>query len=66
MKGAMAEPFAKTNKAPTSTSVITIGANQYFLFSLMNCQSSPTTCAFDINYSSRSLDNELPATLNEL
>src|SRR5258705_5006668 len=55
MKGAMAEPFANTNKAPTSTSVITIGASQYFLFSLMNCQSSLTTCAFDINNSLASL-----------
>lgn len=54
MKGAMAEPFAKTSRAPTSTSVITIGASQYFLFSLMNCQSSLTTCAFDINRSLKS------------
>jgi hypothetical protein len=44
----MAELFANTSKAPTSTSVITIGASQYFLFSLMNCQSSLTTCIFDI------------------
>src|SRR5712691_9242450 len=45
----MAELFASTSKAPTSTSVITIGASQYFLFSLMNCQSSLTTCTFDIH-----------------
>ena len=51
----MAELFANTNKAPTSTSVITIGASQYFLFSLMNCQSSLTTCTFDINNSLASL-----------
>src|SRR6185295_16202692 len=48
MNGAIAELFATTSNAPTSTSVITIGASQYFLFSLMNCQSSLTTCAFDI------------------
>src|SRR6266404_3636902 len=55
MNGAMAELLASTSKAPTSTSVITIGASQYFLFSLMNCQSSLTTCAFDIATPSKHL-----------
>ena len=44
----MAELFASTKRIPKSTSVMTIGASQYFLFSLMNCQSSLTTCVFDI------------------
>src|SRR6185369_1346015 len=65
MKGAMAELFANTNKAPTSTSVITIGASQYFLFSLMNCQSSLTTCAFDINRS-LNLSGNAPTILASL
>src|SRR5712692_9508041 len=53
MKGAIAEPFASTSKMPNTTSVITIGASQYFLFCFMNSQSSLTTCAFDIRNSSK-------------
>src|SRR5919205_1813247 len=49
MNGAMAEPFASTSSTPTSTSVITMGAIQYFLFSLMNCHNSEMTYSFDIN-----------------
>src|SRR5688572_11430399 len=52
MKGAMAEPFASTRRAPTATSVITMGASQYFLLFLINSQSSETTCIFDIRKSS--------------
>src|SRR5689334_18583972 len=48
MNGARAEPLASTSNTPTSTSVRTIGASQYFLLSRMNCHSSLTTCAFDI------------------
>lgn len=48
MKGAIAEPLANTSNTPNKTRVITIGASQYFLFSLMNCQSSLITCTFDI------------------
>lgn len=43
MNGAMAEPFASTSSTPTSASVITMGAIQYFLFSRMNCHSSKMT-----------------------
>ena len=50
MNGAIAELFATAKSKPTSTSVITIGANHNFLFSRMNCQSSTTTCAFDISF----------------
>src|SRR5215831_14837015 len=53
MNGAIAEPLASTRSTPKRTSVITIGASQYFLFSLMNCQSSETTCAFDISTTSK-------------
>src|SRR5712692_693125 len=53
MKGAIAELFASTSSTPNRTSVITIGASQYFLFSFMNCQSSLNTCAFDIFGSSK-------------
>src|ERR1051325_11085682 len=49
MNGAMAEPFASTSKTPTSTSVITMGAIQYFLFSRINWKSSLMTYSFDIN-----------------
>src|ERR1043165_4839857 len=49
MNGAMAEPFASTSKTPTSTSVITMGAIQYFLFARMNWKSSLITYSFDIN-----------------
>lgn len=48
MKGAIADPLASTNRTPTNPSVITMGASQYFLFSLMNCQSSLITRAFDM------------------
>src|SRR5437016_3141839 len=48
MNGAIAELFASTSSTPNRTSVMTIGASQYFLFSFMNCQSSRTTCTFDI------------------
>src|SRR5215203_5545716 len=48
MNGAIADPFASTSSTPTRTSVITIGASQYFLFSRMNCHSSLITCTFDI------------------
>src|SRR2546429_4646155 len=52
MKGAMAEPFASTRRAPTATRVMTIGASQYFLLFRINSQSSETTCTFDIRKSS--------------
>src|SRR6266566_2237328 len=52
MNGAIAEPFANTSKTPNKTRVITIGASQYFLFCLMNCQSSLTTSSFDMSVSS--------------
>ena len=51
VKGAMAEPLASTSSTPTATSVMTMGASQNFLFSLMNCHSSLMTCAFDIAFS---------------
>src|SRR6266550_4759078 len=52
MKGAMAEPFASTRRAPTATRVMMIGASQYFLLFRINSQSSETTCTFDIRKSS--------------
>src|SRR6185369_9597842 len=55
MNGAIAELLARTNKTPTSTSVMTIGASQYFLFSRMNCHNSLTTCTFDIRVLSKHL-----------
>jgi len=55
MKGAIAELLARTNRTPTRTSVMTIGASQYFLFSRMNCHNSLTTCAFDISFPSKHL-----------
>jgi hypothetical protein len=50
MKGAIAEPFASTSNTPTSASVITMGASQNFLFSLMNCHNSLKTYNFDISH----------------
>ncbi len=44
----MAEPFASTRRAPTATSVMTMGASQYFLLFRINSQNSETTCTFDI------------------
>src|SRR3989338_5345329 len=41
MKGARAEPSAKTMSAPKSTSVSTIGASHHFLRTFRNPQSSP-------------------------
>src|SRR2546426_5624040 len=55
MKGAIAELFASTSRAPSRTSEITIGASQYFLFSLINCHSSLTTCTLDIEAPSKHL-----------
>src|SRR5437588_8692379 len=49
MNGAIAELVASTSSTPNRMNVMTIGASQYFLFSFMNCQSSLTTCAFDIH-----------------
>src|ERR1035437_3974076 len=40
MNGASADPCAKTNSAPTSTSTIMIGSSQNFLRTLMKAQSS--------------------------
>jgi len=57
MKGAMADPFASTNSAPTATRVINIGASQYFLFSLMNCHSSLMTWIFDTQTPNTSFRN---------
>src|SRR5687768_14070927 len=48
MKGAIADPLASTSSTPTRPSVITMGASQYFLFSLMNCHNSLMTCIFDM------------------
>src|SRR6185295_1108408 len=55
MKGAIAELLASTSSTPKRTSVITIGASQYFLFCFMNCQSSLITWTFDIATPSKHL-----------
>ena len=47
MNGAIAEPFASTSSTPKMTSVITIGASQYFLFSFMDGTSGFENCVED-------------------
>src|SRR5512140_3224100 len=53
MNGATAEPFATTRRRPTRSRTITIGASQYFLFSLRKSQKSDTTWSFDMSASER-------------
>lgn len=48
MKGESAEPCEIARRTPINTRVIKIGANQNFLFCLMNCQSWLIVFAFDI------------------